>query len=296
MNNMFRLAVTDAGGSEGIMLAIARTFGVTALLTSLAFAAPASAAVIYVSTMGDDATGVGSPTNPYRSLQAAVGAAVDGDTISCDGPFSQADQVAIIGKSVTILCPNGVISPNDLPALLFNGGGKDTVNVNGLGIVVGPGAGGGPVVRFDRGHKLTLNGVNLTGSGKGIGVLDRTSSSNSELIVRNSTIGGFDQGLFLEPRSTPGTHHINLDNITVHNNDSGIQLNGGTVFLQNSNISSNTVGVNNAGGGNLVLRNDIFFANQTGLQSPFTFTGGNNGFFNRGQDFDNDNFTDITIR
>jgi hypothetical protein len=277
------------------MRTITRFAGVAGMLASFSFAVPASAATFFVANTGNDANS-GNFNNPFRNIQAAVNVASDGDIILCIPPFSQTDQVIIPTIGLTINCPNGVLNPGQLPGITINGGaGNDTVTINGLDIVVQSGAGNGPAVQFNRGHKLIMEDLTLNGVGKGTGVLDRTSTDNSELIIRNSTVNGFNNGIVIDPRSAPGTHHVNLDRVDVLNNGTGILLDGGTTFLQNSKINSNNIGID-SNGNTLVLKDNTIFANGTGLNHLSSFSAGGNSFFNKGANFNNDSFSPVTTR
>ncbi len=273
------------------MRSMLRVAGIVAMLAAFSIGS-AAAAIFYVADNGNDGTGNGQPNNPFRTFQPAVNAASDGDTIICDGPFSQTDGINIVGKSLTIICRDGVINPLTFPGLVFRGGQKDTLNVIGLTFVAPP-TGNGNLLEFRRGHKETLEGVQLIGNGKGTGLVVQTVAGNSETIVNNTIISNFNTGMEINPGGSP--HHLRLTDVDIHNNDIGIAHAAGTLWISGSRIGSNDTGIVTKAP--LALIDNNFFANNTAISNTFPISSdGNNLFLSKLIDFTNDNFPRLTQR
>jgi len=248
------------------MSRFSRKSGIAAVLAIILFAAdPASAAHLFVSHFGSDTTGNGSPSAPFRTLQAAVDAANDGDVIQLEqgGNFGQ---VTIDNKSLTIMSTNrgGVFSPSG-PAIVFNGDADDVLTLIGLTIAMGYSPFNAIV--FNAGLKLVMLDM-LIQQGGGYGLLFRPTTL-AELIIRQAIISEFGgAGIWIKPRN--GADVIGaIINATILNSLVGLSIlaaAGSSIDLamDPSYIGGGTDGVVASGAGARVRIKDSVIANNSG--------------------------------
>jgi hypothetical protein len=306
-------AVGEGYLSEGTMH---RTSSLTIVATSLALllqtaSAHAQASRTWVSRVGDDANPC-SRTAPCKTFAGAISKTALNGEINCLDPGGFG--AVTITKSITIDChevfasilnagTNGINIPFDSFAATdvrktvrlrnINFNGFDS-GLNGIRITGGAVIALGTVVIED----CLIDG-NFVGNARGI---SDERSNGGKLFVSNTTVrnvGGV--GIIAGPASGTVRLDATLDNVRVENSGFGVAAAGSNrvmvnrsvlsghsqsgvfavtsaeVNLSNSVTSSNTTGVQNAGGGNPVIRlsnNDISF-NGTALRGA-TQTFGNN--------------------
>jgi hypothetical protein len=251
--------------------------------------APAGGAHLFVSHFGNDRTGTGTPFAPFATLQKAVDAATDGDTIQLElgGNYGPA---LINNKSLTIVSfhGGGIFEPGGT-ALTFNGGPNNELTLRGLTIDQAGSANTG--IMFNSGRKLNVyDNVIQNGTGAASGIFFRPNS-NSEINLLNNVINGFGtagagSGIRIEPRNgadVVGAMYKSL----LSNNRTGIRsvAGAGSVSLTSSggNITGGGTGILSSGPGSQIVVNDSTITNNSiGVQSQNSGqirTRGNNTLF-----------------
>src|SRR5688500_6637192 len=102
---------------------------VAGLLTA---AAPVSAATIFVSPTGADTGTCGSPASPCKTLQRGHDRVDPGGTVLLSEPGTYGP--ATLNKSLNVrgVPGAGIFSPGATSCLTINGGGNDTIVLDGL--------------------------------------------------------------------------------------------------------------------------------------------------------------------
>jgi hypothetical protein len=193
-------------------------------------AAPASAATITVNCTTDPG-----------ALASALASASDGDTLSiqgtCKGTFEIAHNLTLTGSG------GATLDGQSAGVVLTVDSGK-TVNATGLTISGGNGFifGGG----IANAGTLTLDSSVVSGNAVsfnfGAGISNTGTLTLTKTTVSGNTCGCAGGGIYND-----GT--LMLDQSTVSGNDGiGIYEQGGTVTLQESTVSNNTIGIGNGVG------------------------------------------------
>ena len=195
-----------------------------AFIIALLFAAeaPAQVARVFLSGTGNDTNDCTNAATPCRSLQGAVNQCpVNGEImIMTSGGYG----TVTISKSLTINAPAGVVA--------FN---ARTITVS-----------------IATGDKVVIRGLSLNGSvfadPNGI---DFTGSTGGTLVVENTVIAGFTQGI------NQAAATLFVRNCEFRTNDYGILATGGDVTVENCRFEKNAYGVSVEGGANAVIRNSV---------------------------------------
>jgi hypothetical protein len=252
---------------------------VVSALCVLAFAwlapAPAEGAIIFVSGLGNDTTGDGSQSNPFKTLQKAADEANSDDTIIVGAPGT-VGPVVINNKTLSIIAVTGagIFSPGT-HAITFNGGANRELTLRGLTIDQG----GDPFsgILFNSGRKMNVFDTTIqNGSGNWGGITFRSNTA-SELNVRNNTINGFGtsgagSGINIAPRNGADVTGTVSDS-TLSNNRSGVRVFSGTGVTANLIISNNIItgggtGISASGvGSQIVVDQSTITHNALGVQA-----------------------------
>ncbi|MEW6365081.1 MAG: DUF1565 domain-containing protein [Acidobacteriota bacterium] len=201
----YTITVTDTDGLSALDSQIVKITG--------------AATTIYVDAEnGDDATGVGSMENPYKSMTKGLSEATDGYTVSAaEGLYDVSN-----GEQFPLLIPSGV---------KLEGAGATQTVVAGAGLVA-------PIpctVLMDPGS--VLDSVGLYGGGlipvSGIA----PGATMGHLDVRNCRIAGYLAGVALAPLG-PGTPSLELVNSTIIGGLAGVAVTNVDVEIQNSLVTS----------------------------------------------------------
>ncbi|PYQ36221.1 MAG: hypothetical protein DMF57_00870 [Acidobacteria bacterium] len=195
-----------------------------ALIMAALFAAeaPAQVARIFLSGTGNDANDCSNAATPCRSLQGAINQSpVSGEImVMTSGGYG----TATINKSLVINAPDGVVA--------FN---ARTITVS-----------------IATGDKVVIRGLSLNGSvfadPNGI---DFTGSTGGTLVVENTVIAGFTQGI------NQAAATLFVRNCEFRTNDYGILATGGDVTVENCRFEKNAYGVSVQNGAKGVVRDSV---------------------------------------
>lgn len=267
------------------MCALMRLATAISILTIMSLAAgPTSAALLFVSPFGDDATGDGSPTAPFKTLQAAHNAAAGDDTIMLEmaGSFGP----IVINRSINIQgVPGAGIFDPPGPCVTVNAPGKTVIIDNVTCDQSGDAQHG---ILINTAHKVNVTNSTIRGgTGAKCGIFAQPNA-NSELNVIDTTIGPFGPanpggGICIIPRSgadvigtvtdaellngffslrsvagSGSTVRVSVEDVTASGNNIGISSNGSgsNVAISNSTITANTTGVTHLNNGRVVSLGD----------------------------------------
>ena len=179
----------------------------TKLLAAIAIIAMVVCAIAVVMPSGQvDAVDDSTPANEarigdtaYLTFEAAVDAAVDGDTIEILADVTVEDCVEIFGKTITIELNNHTIhTTSETSGMLINVDQESDVTINGPGTLSNTCVVANGVLTVNAGSSLEINNAIIDGKGYGIyveGYLTADRYSNGELVesashpeLRNKTI------------------------------------------------------------------------------------------------------------
>ena len=202
-----------------------------ALIVALLFAvkAPAQVARVFLSGTGNDTNDCTNAATPCRSLQGAVNQCpVNGEImIMTSGGYG----TVTISKSLTINAPAGVVA----------------FNARTITVVIGAS------------DKVVIRGLSMNGAVFGdVNGID-FSNSGGTLVVENSIIGGFNNGIS-QGSANFGGNVLVVRNCEFRNNSvSGVDAYSTGVYLnvENSRFEKNTIGVIVEAGANGIIRNSV---------------------------------------
>lgn len=291
--------------SARLITAATLTFG---SLVVMAPTAQAQATRTWISGVGDDANPC-SRTAPCKTLQGSISKTAAGGEINCLDPGGWG--AVTITKSITIDCgtfPGGTLNAGT-NGIVINAASTDAVVIRGLEITGAGGASRGlNGVRFLAGGSLTLenvvirnqsqwgvsfapttaarlNMINVTVLNSGTaattsgGILLQPGAGGSVFATLQGvrSVGHFGFGLSVVPGNGPVLASVN-DSIFNNNTDSGISITttntaqSGRLFVNNTQVSYNTIKGINLDGGNLVagFANTLITGNGTGIVTANT--------------------------
>jgi len=215
-------------------------FALSALLLVFASVAQAQATRTWVSGVGDD-TFPCSRTAPCKTFAGAIIKTAAGGEINVLDPGSYG--AVTITKSISIRAEGqtaGILHTIGSNGIVVNAGANDEVVLSGLDIEgAGTGASG---IRFLAGGTLVVENCDLrSGASKGI---DFQPSGNSHLVVRNTTITNYNNGVnggaILVKPGAAGTADVSINNVEMTRNLYGVRVEDrSSVMVANSNASNN---------------------------------------------------------
>lgn len=281
------------------LLKTAVTLLVICLLSGVA---QAQATRTWVSGVGDDANPC-SRTAPCKTFAGAISKTAPGGEIDALDPGGFG--AVTITKSLTIDGGGGQVASvlvAGTNAIVVAAGATDVVTLRNLRINGIPGAGSLDGIHYVSGAALhvedcyifgfTGNGVS---TGNGINVV--TSAANASLFVNNTFVtdntngvqigptagnvrsmlvqvraqGNSGAGFLLTPSSGVGAGTV-IDESSALVNGTGIGVNGGKLYLGNSVVIRNNVGVAITGGVVLSYKTNMIDGNASGDGTPLTGT------------------------
>ncbi|MEQ8764362.1 MAG: right-handed parallel beta-helix repeat-containing protein [Planctomycetota bacterium] len=205
-------------------------------LLALLLAGVTHAATIHVDAAHTGCPGSGTPSDPFCTVQAAIDAAVSGDTILV-APGTYIENLSIQAKSLTIRST----------------GGPESTVIDGNRVFT--------TVQFAAGANSRLEGFTITGGGATIGGGIYCLIS-SPVIVGNTitgNVGAFGGGIYVSPGSAP-----QIESNTISTNNSayggGIDCRGAATILGNvvfDNFSSQGGGFHIGGESPVLVNNTV---------------------------------------
>lgn len=188
--------------------------------------ANAQATRTWISGEGDDVKPC-SRTEPCKTFAGAISKTANGGEINCLDPAGFGS--VTITKSITLDCTG------TLGSILA--AGTNGIVVNGDGISV-------------RIRGLALNGAST-------GLVGLRVVKGASVAVENTVFDGFVTGISVE-----GAANVLLSDVSVRNNGSGITAAAGTVYLFESRVYSNKVGLTK-GGKFVSYKNNMIAGNES---------------------------------
>lgn len=270
-------------------LSISLTLSVICLLSS---AAQAQATRTWVSGVGDDANPC-SRTAPCKTFAGAISKTAAGGEIDALDPAGYG--AVTITKAITIDGGGGQVASilvSGTNGVVVNAGVSDVVILRNLRLNgIGTGLNG---IRYLAGAALhvqycnifgfTQDGINVATSGanaalfvndtflthNGNGVQIAPSAGNVRtILVRAWAQDNSGFGFLLNPSASIGAGTL-VNELTAAVNGTGIGVNGGKLFLGNSVITKNGVGVAITGGTVLSYKTNMIDGNVTSDGTPLT--------------------------
>lgn len=201
-------------------------------------------------TGGDTDTGTASYTvcddgvAPYTSIQAAIDAAVDGDTILiCAGTYEET--LSIVDKNVSLEGEDRdttIVDANRDDTVLTISGDVGSASVSGLTLTGGDTAGnGGGVLISDA--SPTLSELLITGNraAAGAGVfISESDAVLDDIVIMGCDATGAGGGIRLEGLGSSSLSHLWVEGNTAEKGPGGLDLQGGLDVLANSVVFANT--------------------------------------------------------
>ncbi len=243
---------------------------------------------IYVSNTGSDETGSGSEENPFRSIQAGINAAGQGDIIFVkkgtyfENVILNKKDVVVSGESKDSTIVDGQNSGSVFTLENPTYNDNDVCTIENFTIQNGFASGGGGIlVAYFSPQLINLNVINNNAGNEGGGIQCSNGSPTLDgLFIAGNHASYAGGGIYLENQA-----HLNISNSTIVNNSAniyggGIQVhsvsaaeftncilwNNSTEWdgYQQAHVASGTITINHCniqGGQDAVVNEDIGFVN-----------------------------------
>lgn len=208
--------------------------------------------ILYVSSTGNDTTGDGSQSNPFKTIQKAINEAIDGDTILvATGHYDE--RINFLGKK--ILVASNFIFDNDMTTtdstiidgdsagtvVTFFSGEDSTSIIKGFTIINGNAfAGGG--IHCDSSSPIISNNTisgNSASSGGGIWCHESSPTINNNRIIRNSAQSG--GGIFCDRNCISLISNNTINGNSASSCGGGIMCDWNASPVITNNIISNSL-------------------------------------------------------
>ncbi len=200
----------------------------------------------WVSGVGDDVNPC-SRTAPCKTLAGAI-------------------SKTAIGGEISVLDPGGFGSVTITKSITIDGGGiKGSILSSGTnGIIINAPDGLVTIRNF------SINGTGTTLGTNGIRVIAVKKLNVESCVLANFSANGMD----VNPASssTGAAAEVVIDNVTIHNAVTGINVSGGQVSISNSLVTGCTTGITAKAGTSAYLSRNVITRNGTALQGPGTLT------------------------
>ena len=200
----------------------------------------------WVSGVGDDVNPC-SRTAPCKTLAGAI-------------------SKTAIGGEISVLDPGGFGSVTITKSITIDGGGiKGSILSSGTnGIIINAPDGLVTIRNF------SINGTGTTLGTNGIRVIAVKKLNVESCVLANFSANGMD----VNPASssTGAAAEVVIDNVTIHNAVTGINVSGGQVSISNSLVTGCTTGITAKAGTSVYLSRNVITRNGTALQGPGALT------------------------
>lgn len=204
----------------------------------------------WVSGVGDDVNPC-SRTAPCKTLAGAI-------------------SKTAIGGEINVLDPGGFGAVTITKSITIEGGGiTGSILSSGTnGIVINAPDGLVTIRNF------SINGTGTTLGTNGIRVIAVKKLNVESCVLTNFSANGID----INPASssTGATAEVVIDNVTIHNAVTGINVSGGMVSISNSLVSGCTIGIVAKTVTSAYLARNVITRNITALQGPGSLTSAGN--------------------
>jgi len=260
------------------------------MICLLPIAAQAQATRTWVSGVGDDANPC-SRTAPCKTFAGAIPKTAPGGEIDALDPGGFG--ALTITKAITIDGGGGQVASvlaSGTNGISVNAGPTDVVTLRNLRIngIVSPAGGGLNGVQYNSGAALHVENCYIFGfTGDGIKVATTTANVTlfvNDTFLTNNNMNGIEiapsggnvrsvlvhvwaqdnssSGIALHPSASIGAGTVVNESSAV-GNGTGINVQGGKLFLGNSVIAKNSTGVSITGGSVLSYKNNVIDGNTT---------------------------------
>jgi hypothetical protein len=257
------------------MRLIALAAGFAWWILAFSFSPAKAVTTIVVDVTGTDNGTCGVPASPCKTLQGGVDRAATGDTVFLDlaGDYGP----ATVDKTITIQAVKGagVFSPPSMPCVTINGGASTSVTILELTCDQGGAAEHG--ILFQAGNFLELRSVTIrAGSGGACGLYVQSTTSASTFWVNYSSITKFlgtNGGAVCAVPAANNHAEGYLNFVAMEDNENGIRASGTQsgssvdIFMTSSSAALNNTGVNATGPLSAVfVTNSKIVSNAVGLK------------------------------
>ena len=216
----------------------------------------------YVSVDGSDDIGDGSGSNPYKTIQRAINASYDGDTILVARGFYQ-ENLEISYKDI-ILTSQHIYSHDstDIIETIING---DSIS---------------RVVNVIFSDNIVINGFTIedgwifgfNDNGVGISVSNSNATITNNIIRNNVTTFSPGAGIYCISTNASIKHNVVCNNTTTDSTGGGIAGIGcPSIIIENNYITENTA---LSGGGIYCYKSEAYISNNDINQNSITYRGG----------------------
>ena len=249
------------------MTRIKLIFSVLNVLVAFTFFAPSAQAQLnktYVSTLAVSTTSNCDMESPCVSFARALSKTYPGGEIIVmdSGEYGAVS----INKAVTINGEGSSISGSSV-TFLVNAGANDVVTIRGLSI--GGAFSGGTAIKYVSGKQLLIENCSI--SNQVFTGIEVALSAPGNLVVKNTTIQGLSNGVSnqngIKQTTTSGALNATLEDVRIVGNYNGMELVNGSLTLSNALISQNSnIGVL-AAGGTINMESSGVTSNTVGVQA-----------------------------
>lgn len=208
---------------------------------------------INVSTTGSDDTADGTDSNPYFTIQAAIDAADDGDTVLIH-PGTYVENINYNGKNIVV--GSLFLTTQDttyISSTVIDG------NQNGTVVKISDGSDSSTVLSgFTIQNGTGESELQFEFEGGGVAILNNSSPSINNCIINNNEVYSRGGGIMIRD-SNPVISKCTIKNNVSHGDGGGVWINHSDVIIENTIIQSNS----GSGGSAISCYNSDLILNQS---------------------------------
>jgi hypothetical protein len=216
----------------------------------------------YVATTGSDASGSGTSASPLASIQTAINATTDGDTVSV-AAGTYVENINFNGKNIAVIgadSSNTIIDGDSSGSVVLFNSGEDSTAIlkkftlkNGFAssteVFLDMGGGVLCVGSSPTLSELIIANNSTTGWGGGITMYNSNAKLSNSIVRNNSTTWLGGGGMVIQSHSYAKITNVKIIDNLSGSGGGGISCANSSPVLKNVLIMGNNVGSFNEGGG-----------------------------------------------